>query len=137
VAYLVDTSAYARLATSARVFDVLAPLMAEGVVAVSGVVVLEAGYSARDAAEHEAVQATLSSFPWVGIEHSDWARAWQVQHALAARGQHRSARLPDLLVAAAAERAGLTVLHYDRDFETVAAVTGQPTEWVVPRGSVD
>ena len=42
----------------------------------------------------------------------------------------------DLLVAAAAERAGLTVLHYDQDFDLIAEVTGQPTEWVVPRGSV-
>ena len=44
--------------------------------------------------------------------------------------------MPDLLIAAVAERAGLSVLYYDEDFDRIAAVTGQPTEWVVPRGSL-
>ena len=56
--------------------------------------------------------------------------------ALAQRGQHRAVGLPDLLIAAVAERAGLTVLHYDADYDLVAAVTGQPARWVVPRGAV-
>jgi predicted nucleic acid-binding protein len=67
----------------------------------------------------------------VGIE-----RAVEVQTALARKGQHRGLAIPDLLIAAAAEAAGLTVLHYDADFDRVAEVTGQPTEWVVPKGSV-
>lgn len=58
-----------------------------------------------------------------------------VQGELARSGRHR-VPIPDLLVAAAAENGGLTVLHYDSDFDTIAGVTGQPTEWVVPRGSV-
>jgi len=58
-----------------------------------------------------------------------------VQAALARKGGHRSLSIPDLLIAAAAEAAGLTVLHYDSDFDLVAEVTGQPTEWVVPKGS--
>lgn len=33
--------------------------------------------------------------------------------------------------------ADTSVLHYDRDFEHVAKVTGQPHEWIVPAGSVD
>ena len=56
--------------------------------------------------------------------------------ALAQRGQHRAVGLPDLLIAAVAERAGLIVLHYDADYELVAAVTGQAMQWIVPRGSV-
>lgn len=55
---------------------------------------------------------------------------------LARRGHHRGASIPDLLIAAIAERTGLTVLHYDRDFDLIAAATGQRMEWVVPRGSV-
>ena len=48
----------------------------------------------------------------------------------------RAVPLPDLLVAAGAESAGLTVLHYDADFERISALTNQPVQWVVPRGSV-
>lgn len=55
---------------------------------------------------------------------------------LARRGQHRGASLPDLLIAAVAERAGLVVLHYDADYDLIARVTGQRMEWVVPRGSL-
>ncbi len=55
---------------------------------------------------------------------------------LARQGKHRGASIPDLLIAAVAERAGLSVLHYDRDFDLIASTTGQDVEWVVPPGSV-
>lgn len=60
-----------------------------------------------------------------------------MQAKLAARSQHRAVPLPDLIIAACAEQAGLTVLHYDADYDRIAALTGQPTQWVAPRGSVD
>ncbi len=63
-------------------------------------------------------------------------RAAEVQDALAERSRHRGAKIADLLIAAAAEAAGLVVLHYDRDFELIAEVTGQPVEWAVPAGAV-
>jgi len=63
-------------------------------------------------------------------------RARQVQRMLAAKHQ-RGRKVPDLLIAAAAESRGLTVLHYDADFDLIASVTGQSCEWVVPAGSVD
>ena len=63
-------------------------------------------------------------------------RARQVQRLLAARHQ-RGRKVPDLLIAAAAESAGLAVVHYDPDFDRIAAVTGQACEWVVPAGTVD
>ncbi len=69
------------------------------------------------------------------MEQGDFDRAADVMAELAARGKHRSVGIPDLLIAAAAERAHATVLHYDSDFDTIAAVTGQPAEWVIPRGS--
>jgi predicted nucleic acid-binding protein len=63
-------------------------------------------------------------------------RALEVQAALAEQSQHRGVQLSDLLTAACAEDADLTVLHYNADFELIASVTDQPTRWVVPRGSV-
>lgn len=63
-------------------------------------------------------------------------RAREIQAELVARGQHRAVALPDLLVASVADVEGLTVLHYDGDFDLIAAITGQPTEWVVGKGTV-
>ncbi|MGH9170968.1 MAG: hypothetical protein ACRD0Z_09730 [Acidimicrobiales bacterium] len=63
-------------------------------------------------------------------------RAAAVQDALADRSQQRGAKIADLLIAAAAEAAELVVLHYDHDFDLIARVTGQPTQWIVPAGSV-
>ena len=62
-------------------------------------------------------------------------RAIDVQGGLASRGQHRLP-MPDLIIAAAAETARMTVLHYDADFDTIAAMTGQEVEWVAPKGSL-
>jgi predicted nucleic acid-binding protein len=70
------------------------------------------------------------------MAQTDLDRAMDVMQALARRGQHRAVGLSDLLIAAVAERAGLIVLHYDADYDLVAAVTGQPTQWVMPRGLV-
>jgi len=99
---------------------------------------LERLFSARSGGEHREwrEEATLR-FARAEIDERVLDRAIEVQGLLADRGQHRGANVPDLVVAAAAERAGLTVLHYDADFELIATVTGQQTEWVVPRGSID
>ncbi|MGH3275818.1 MAG: PIN domain-containing protein [Streptosporangiaceae bacterium] len=66
----------------------------------------------------------------------DWHRALQVQAELWRGGRIRAVGFRDLLIAAVAEREGVTVLHYDSDYNLIAAVTGQPMEWVVPRGTV-
>lgn len=63
-------------------------------------------------------------------------RAVEVQDALAARSAQRGAKIADLLIAVAAESAGLVVLHYDHDFELIASVTGQDVEWILPPGTV-
>ena len=63
-------------------------------------------------------------------------RAMEIHRELARRGQHRHFRLPVLIIAATAELAGATVLHYDADYDRIAAVTGQPTEWVADCGSL-
>jgi predicted nucleic acid-binding protein len=70
------------------------------------------------------------------VTTSAMQRALDVHRMLAARSQHRGFQLPDLIIAATAEEHGATVLHYDADFDRIAAVTGQPVEWVADRGSL-
>ncbi len=77
-----------------------------------------------------------SAWPLVPMDQSVLDRAVHVQDRLAERGRQRGAKIADLLIAAAAESAGLVVLHYDHDFDVIAGITGQPTEWVVPAGTV-
>jgi predicted nucleic acid-binding protein len=113
----------------------LEPLLVNGLVATCGIIDLEIGYSARNAATHAAVIAERQALPRAAIDDRVFDRALQVQGLLAQRGQHRLA-IPDLLMAAAAERAGLTVLHYDTDFDRIADITGQSHDWIVPRGSI-
>jgi predicted nucleic acid-binding protein len=133
--YLLDTSVVKR-AGSERVRTVLRSLALAGEIGRTSIVDLEVGFSARNSAEWAELAGVLSSFPLFDIEQSHLDRALQVQSLLAARSQ-RGRKIPDLLVAAVAEGAGATVLHYDSDFDHISAVTGQPTEWVVPQGSVD
>jgi predicted nucleic acid-binding protein len=66
-----------------------------------------------------------------------FARATEVQANLTRRGQHRSAGTVDLLIAAAAELSSLTLVHYDRDFDQIAHITGRPTAWLAPAGSIN
>jgi predicted nucleic acid-binding protein len=137
VTYLIDTSALHRL-RHPPVAAVLGPLIESGRVAMCPVSELETLYSARNLAEYEAgFERFRIAFTWVPVAERAWDRAAQVQHELAKRGQHRAASVPDLLLAATAELNKLTVLHYDRDLDTISAVTGQPTQWVVPAGTVD
>jgi predicted nucleic acid-binding protein len=107
-------------------------------VGVTPLVGLEVLYSARNASEYEAMVLDLASLRQVPCGEDACARAMEVQRALAHKGglHHRSVGIPDLLIAAAAELGGATVWHYDEDFDRIAEVTGQPTEWIVPRGSV-
>jgi predicted nucleic acid-binding protein len=94
------------------------------------VTLLEVGFSARSGPDlREAAQRPpLSLMPVEYLTPAAERRAVQVQHALADRGQHRAPAIPDLLIAAVAEHAGLTVLHVDKDFDLIADVTGQPME---------
>ena len=97
---------------------------------------LEVGFSGRNAREWDADMADLSVFALVETSAVHFQRARQVQRLLASRSL-RGRKVPELLIAAAAEANGLTLLHYDGDFDQIARVTGQPCEWVVPRGAID
>lgn len=134
--FLADKSALTRRGTRSEVREALEPLLLAGEVATCGVVDLELLYSATSRATYRALAEALRGMPRAPLEESCVSRALQVQAMLAERSQHRAVPLPDLLVAACAEQAGLTVLHYDADFERIAKLTGQPTQWIVPRGSV-
>lgn len=115
----------------------LRSLMAEGYAALCGVVELEILYAARDRAEMADRRREMAEiFTHVDVTETDFADAKDLMQELATRGKHRAAGLADLLIASCARRAGLALLHYDSDFETIASITGQPAEWVVPRGSV-
>jgi predicted nucleic acid-binding protein len=97
---------------------------------------LDVLFSARNRKELASVRQERAALVQVSMLQEDFERAMDVMEALAARGEHRAATIPDLLIAAAAERAGLCILHYDQDFERIAAVTEQPAQWVVPRTSI-
>jgi predicted nucleic acid-binding protein len=107
-------------------------------VGVTPVVRLEVLYSARNAAEYEEMVLDLASLRQVPCDDAACTRALEVQRLLSRRGalHHRSVGVPHLLIAAATELAGATVWHYDEDFDRIAEVTGQATEWIVPRGSL-
>lgn len=134
--YLADKSAIVHMKNEA-VAERLTPLIVNGEVATCGVVELEVLYSARGERDLVAARARRGiAYARVPMSEADFVRAEVVMVRLAGRGQHRGASLPDLLIAAAAERAGLTVLHYDSDYDLIASVTGQRTEWIAPRGSL-
>lgn len=132
--YLADKSALSRF-TVPTVERRLRPLMEDGLIATCAIIDLEVLYSARSLSDYEAVQAERRAFDDVPLTPDVMARALAIQHALARTGHHRVA-IPDLIIAAAAESASLTMLHYDSDFERIANLTGQAQEWVVPRGSL-
>ncbi|MDE3205775.1 MAG: PIN domain nuclease [Acidobacteriota bacterium] len=136
VRYLVDTSVFARL-TKPAVAAAFAPLAAGRHVALSSPVAFELGYAARSPDDCREVANRLQSFPAVPTTDADHQRALAIQADLASRSRHRALSLVDALVAATAEARGLTVLHYDGDFELVAEMTGQPHKWIVPRGTAD
>lgn len=134
--WLVDTSALARLSVH-EVDEALRPLIDAGRVAVAAVTLLEIGYTARSRADHERSQRTvLQRLQFVYSTPRSERRAIEVQQQLMERGHHRTVKLPDLLVAAVAEAEGLTVMHYDADFDRIGTLTGQPTRWVVDAGTV-
>ena len=105
--------------------------------AVCDMVRLEYLFGARNAGDYELLADALAALRQVPVEPLDWVRALEVQRTLARQtgGGQRAARIPDLLIAAAAERAQLPLVHYDEDYDRISAITGQPTRWVTPRGT--
>lgn len=127
--WLIDKSAYARLGASSRASE-WAGRIERGLVRVTTPTILEVGYSARSS-DDWAGSVTAPPLALMPVENATpaiEARAVEVQGVLARQGHHRAPSVPDLLIAATAELAGLVVLHRDNDFDLIAAVTGQPLE---------
>jgi predicted nucleic acid-binding protein len=129
------TCEHRRRASSPSAGARLRPLLEDGLLATCATVDLEVLYSSRNLADFEQVLEERHSLDAAPITPDVMAKAIDLQHQLARIGQHR-VPIPDLIVSAAAVLAELTVLHYDSDFERIAAVGGASQEWVVPQGSV-
>jgi predicted nucleic acid-binding protein len=135
-----DNSAWARLGhrqlPPARSGDVAAAIES-GQIVVCLPFLLEAGYSARAAADHRDLMDELLALPWAAIDDAVERRAVDAQWQLARTGHQR---LPpvDILLAALADRHRLGILHYDRDYDLIAARTDLrfASEWLARAGSL-
>ena len=129
--WLIDKSALVRLGASPDAAE-WAGRIERGLVRITTVTRLEVGYSARSGPDLRAGlrQPPVSAMPVEYLTPAIEERSVEVITLLADRGQHRAPSVPDLIIAATAELAGLTVLHYDKDFDLIATVTGQSAEWL-------
>jgi predicted nucleic acid-binding protein len=134
--YLADTSVWARV-SQPTVLAAMNGYVQRGLVGTCPIIDLEILFSARTGAEHAHFRRQREAFEYFPLTDEIARRAVEVQGLLARRSQHRSVSIPDLLVAATAERFSLTILHYDRDYDRIADLTGQPMEWIVPAGTAD
>jgi predicted nucleic acid-binding protein len=134
--HLLETSVLTRMADPAVREAIRALDSKPGELGRAAISDLEIGFAARNAPEWDRLALGLRRFELVETTVEHVRRAKQVQRLLASKHQ-RGRKVPDLLVAAVAEARNLTVLHYDADFDLIAAATGQSCKWIVPAGSVD
>jgi predicted nucleic acid-binding protein len=128
--YLIDTSALARVLLGQNTVE-WDDRIGAGLVGICDITELEILHSARSTADRDLLRAAFDAhYVWCATPDGIFRRARVVQEQLTAKGEHRSAGAIDLLVAAVAEEAGLTLLHYDRDFDTIARTTGQPVRLI-------
>jgi predicted nucleic acid-binding protein len=132
VSYLLDNSAFQQSTINLRAAEMLDRLTQSGELSICSVAMLEILYSARDARDWAQLRDALGSLPRVELE--DPLHALDTQGELADRGQHRTS-IVDVIVATTAAAHGLTVLHYDRDFERLAEVTGAEQQWIIKAGT--
>ncbi len=115
----------------------LEPRLHADAIAICDFVAMEYLVGARNGQDYDTIRDALDACVRIAVESADWRRAFEVQRTLAheTEGGQRAVKIPDLLIAAAAERAGFPLVHYDGDFDRIAAITGQPTSWVIPSGT--
>lgn len=133
--YLADTMTW----HWARTPTARAALQAEldaGRVATCAIVDAELRVSARGPDDADALAAERRALRWLPTPDEVWDTALTTQRALVDSSRHRMVKIPDLIIAAVAQRHGATVLHYDSDYEAIAGVTGQPVRWLVPPGTL-
>jgi predicted nucleic acid-binding protein len=135
--YLIDTSALSRFHVPA-VHKVISALIVEEMAATCVTVDLEVGYSGRNLEEmHATAESRRDLYRNLEMTEAIAQHAREVQLRMAGRGHHRAAGVIDLLTAAVAAHYRAVLLHYDSNFEHIAAVTGQPHLWIAPRGTLD
>jgi len=134
--YLADTTVFVLQARYESVQRRFEKLLVEGRLAACQMSALEYLNNAVNGQGYERLWRALHGHRWLDVTAEAMDRAMAVHRELAASSQHRDVRLPDLIIAATAELNGATVLHYDVDYDRIASITGQATEWVVPRGSL-
>jgi predicted nucleic acid-binding protein len=134
---LADTSVWARKRHPA-VREWFEAAVIAGDIAVCDMVALELLHSASRPDVFARTEEALKAMPWLRMGGAEWARAREVYRLLSDRGQaaHRAVKHADLLIAAAAEVAGIGLVHYDNDYDLIAEVTGQTARWVRPRGTI-
>ena len=134
---LADTSVWAR-----RRHPAVAPWweqqLVSGEIGICETVMLELLHSARTGEEMRNLRQDLFALPVHTMSERAWVRALDVYQLLADKApqHHRSVKLADLVIAACAEEAGWTLVHYDQDYDAIVAVTGQATRWVAQRGTL-
>ncbi len=136
-AFLVDTSAWNRSTATAELTNRWTDLVASERVVLCPPVRLELLYSARGPADYMTFAEELDGLPTCPLSRRAIDRTGDVQALLAEQGQHRGPSAVDLYIAAIAEVNDLTLIHYDRHFDEIARVTGQPTEWIAKRGTLE
>jgi hypothetical protein len=134
--YLADTSVYVLQGQNASIRRRFEVLLTEGRLAACHMTALEYLNNARDPNSYQLLWDALHAHRWIDVTRAAMDRAMEVHRSMAEESQHRNFRLPDLIIAATAELAGATVLHYDADYDRISRVTGQPVEWVAVRGSL-
>jgi len=127
---LADTSAWTNRHKSEPVEQEFNALLVAGDIATCPMVVMELLWTSRSAQDFQELRNDLAALPQASID----ARAVEVWHELALESRHRQVKIPDLLVASAAELAGIGVCHYDADFDAIAKITGQPVRAIAPLG---
>jgi len=133
---LLDTSVWNRLDRAPALATEVTALLRHSEVGYSDIERLEVLRSARRTDHYRRLVAMFAALPKVALTEAALLRAGQVQEQLVQRGHHRGVKIPDLLIAAAAEVAGVRVLHYDHDYDLISSITGQDVAWVVAKGSV-
>lgn len=136
--YLVDTTVLILRERHDQVLSWFKAQLTADNLAVCDVVVLEYLMGARSGSHYDELAGALGGLQRIDIEPADWHRARTVHRELAHQtgGGQRAVKIPDLIIAAAGERAGMPIAHYDEDYERIASVTGQASVWVASRGSL-
>ena len=133
--HLLDKSAWVRLTVPA-VYQRWGADLTRGRLAVTGIGMLEILVSAQSSASFVSVRSALGAMPRLAVTETIIERALDVQQSMVSRGTHRAPSPADFILAACAEANELAVLHFDKDFDLIAEVTGQRSEWILPHGSV-